>query len=146
MYDIRLQFQIFCRTFLPFAFVVATQQVIAMPPCRVAPKQEVIKREQWKQEVLASWEAVDSTFEPDLIFGTTGYQLVLAHAIRASNHPFVTGMTLLGSMCPLMNGASVAIFPGQESPINVICTLVNYPQTRKSQHTKLVKVIADVLL
>lgn len=54
-------------------------------------------------------------------------------------------MTFLGALAPLMNGAAVQVFPGDASPVNVIATLVNYPQTRKSQNTKLVKTIADVL-
>ena len=74
-----------------------------------------------------------------------GYQFLLTHAIRSSNHAFVTGMTFLGSLAPLMNGAAVQVFPGDASPINLIATLVNYPQTRKSQNTKLVKMLADAL-
>ena len=54
-------------------------------------------------------------------------------------------MTFLGALAPLMNGAAVQVFPGDASPINIIATLVNYPQTRKSQNTKLVKSVADVL-
>lgn len=54
-------------------------------------------------------------------------------------------MTFLGALAPLMNGAAVQVFPGDASPVNVIATLVNYPQTRKSQNTKLVKTISDVL-
>ena len=67
------------------------------------------------------------------------------HAIRSSNHPFVTGFTFLGGLAPLMNGAAVQVFPGEASPINLIATLVNYPQTRKSQNTKLAKTIAEAL-
>ena len=74
-----------------------------------------------------------------------GYQFLLTHAIRSSNHPFVTGFTFLGGLAPLMNGAAVQVFPGEASPINLIVTLVNYPQTRKFQNTKLVKTIAEAL-
>ena len=42
-----------------------------------------------------------------------------------------------------MNGASVDIFPGSQSPLNVMALLVNYPQTRKSQNTKLCKALSE---
>ena len=54
-------------------------------------------------------------------------------------------MTFLGALAPLMNGAAVQVFPGDASPVNFIATLVNYPQTRKSQNRKLVKILADAL-
>lgn len=102
-------------------------------------------RKQYRKEFRDAWHAVEELFDPELVFGKKGYQFVLTHAIRTSNHPFVVGMTLLGSMCPLMNGAAVRIFPGSVSPLNVLCILINYPQTRKSQHTKIIKIIGDAL-
>ena len=44
-------------------------------------------------------------------------------------------------MAPLTNGARVKAFPSGSSQLNVIAVLVNYPQTRKSQMTKLAKEI-----
>ena len=70
---------------------------------------------------------------------------MLAHAVETSNHEFVTGMTLLGALPPLMNGARAYMFPGSATPMNLAIVLVNYPQSRKSQMTGLVKKIGDEL-
>ena len=78
---------------------------------------------------------MEEKFAPHSIFLEKGYQFVLTHAIRSSNHPFMVGMTFLPSQAALMNGASVDIFPGSESPLHVMAVLANYPQTRKSQNS-----------
>ena len=102
-------------------------------------------REQFMPEMVRSWDALLENLDMKFVFGEKGYQFVLSHAIRASNHAFVTGVTFVTALSPLTNGAAVDIFPGNPSQLNVIAVLVNYPQTRKSQMTKLVKTVVDEL-
>ena len=54
-------------------------------------------------------------------------------------------MNLITGFAGCCNGATISIFPGHDSPLNVISLLVNYPQTRKSQMTNLLKIIGDTL-
>eukprot|EP00959_Pyramimonas_sp_CCMP1952_P133541 2792494-Pyramimonas_sp.AAC.1 len=48
-------------------------------------------------------------------------------------------------MAPLTNGANIKTFPGSPTQLNVVAVLTNFPQTRKSQMTKLAKEIGDCL-
>ena len=93
----------------------------------------------------AAWKIVEENFHPSDIFGAQGHQFVLTHSVHSSSHPFVVGMTFLASQAALMNGSAVDIFPDTQSPLNATAVLVNYPQTRKSQNTKLCKVLSEQL-
>ncbi|CAK0904467.1 unnamed protein product [Prorocentrum cordatum] len=48
-------------------------------------------------------------------------------------------------MAPLTNGANVKTFPGSPTQLDVVAVLTNFPETRKSQMTKLAKEIGDCL-
>ena len=101
--------------------------------------------QQDKTEMEAAWSIIDANFDPEFLFGQEGYQFVLSHAIRSSTHPLVTGVTLLVGMAPLTNGGNIQIFPGAATQLNVLAVLVNYPQSQKSQMTKITKDIGDCL-
>ncbi|CAK0801158.1 unnamed protein product [Prorocentrum cordatum] len=101
--------------------------------------------QQFKEEMESAWAYIDENFDPELLFGKVGYQFVLSHAIRSSTHPLVTGVTLIAAMAPLTNGANIKTFPGSPTQLNVVAVLTNFPQTRKSQMTKLAKEIGDCL-
>ena len=53
------------------------------------------------QEMRASWKIVEEKFAPRTIFLDRGYQYILTHAIRSSNHPLVAGVTFLASQAAL---------------------------------------------
>ena len=98
----------------------------------------------YRREMEGSWSKL-STFDAERVWGKRGHQFVLHHAVQASTHDFVTGMTILTSLAPLTNGAAVAAFPGAPSPLCAVAVLTNYPQTRKSQMTGLAQRIGDRL-
>lgn len=96
-----------------------------------------MQRAQLHVEMHHAWEHVEEGFDCTQILGPRGAQFVKAHAAQTCNHEFNVTMTLLAAMAPLTNGATVSIFPCSTSPLTVIAVLVGYPQTRKSQMTKL---------
>jgi hypothetical protein len=91
------------------------------------------------------WDYIEDHWHAEEVLGEAGAQFVKTHSVCTSNHELVVAMTLLTGMAPLTNGATVSIFPGHVSPLNVMSVLVGYPQTRKSQMTKLLKTIGDSL-
>ena len=91
------------------------------------------------------WDIVRAKWDPDSILLERGAQFVKAHSIRTCNHELNVFVTLLAGFGPLTNGANIKIFPGHDSPLNMIAVLVGYPQTKKSQMTKLVKEIGEAL-
>eukprot|EP00969_Alexandrium_andersonii_P023770 1037773-Alexandrium_andersonii.AAC.1 len=96
-------------------------------------------RAAYKTEMGKAWDAVAAAWQPEAILGPVGSQFVRAHAARTSNHELHVAMACLAALAPLTNGAGVSIFPGATSPLNAMMILVGYPQTRKSQMTKLAK-------
>ena len=99
----------------------------------------------YTDEMEAAFTKVDELFDPEYVLGKLGAQFVYSHAIRSSNHAFNVAVTILAGLAPLTNGASVHIFPGHASPLNIVAVLVGYPQTRKSQMTKLLKTMGEAL-
>ena len=99
----------------------------------------------FREEMEASWERAQALWDADLILGHAGAQFVKSHAIATSTHELVVATTLLAAMAPLANGATINLFGESDTPLNVVAVLVGYPQTRKSQMTKIVREISDAL-
>ena len=99
----------------------------------------------WRKEMQQAWQVVEQSFSADAILGPRGAQFVKSHSVRTSSHEFCVTMAILAGLAPLTNGATIDIFPGHCSLLNIMAVLVNYPQTRKSQLTKLVKTMGDEL-
>ena len=104
-----------------------------------AMAEERAEKKVYQAEERKAFEHVQQTWGPNAerILGKKGLQFVQSHAIRASVHEYTTAMTFLHNMPPLMNGATIGIFPGVKSPVNAAGVLVGRPQIRKSQMTKL---------
>lgn len=100
---------------------------------------------QFHKEMEESWDVVDKLWTPNVefILGAAGAQFVRSHAIATSCHEFVVATTFLACMSPLSNGATMQMFANTESPLNCAAVLVGYPQTRKSQTTRLCR---DILM
>lgn len=81
------------------------------------------------------WEEVDKRFDPKYILGEAGHQFCQTYAVRAAHAEFPYALHCLSLMCPLVNGARVAIFPTSPSPLTLVAVNVNYAQTRKSSMT-----------
>jgi hypothetical protein len=95
--------------------------------------------------VQPRWSHVEEHWDGEAILRRRGAPFVKSHCVRSSCHELSVAMTLLSGMAPLTNGATISIFPGQHSPLNITTVLVGYPQTRKYQMSKLLKSIGDVL-
>jgi hypothetical protein len=100
---------------------------------------------QFHKEMEESWDVVDKLWTPNMefILGAAGAQFVRTHAIATSCHEFIVATTFLACMSPLTNGATMKLFANTDSPLNCAAVLVGYPQTRKSQMTKLCR---DILM
>ena len=98
-----------------------------------------------RARVDAAHEFVTANFKIEVIFLKKGASVIRAHAVRASVHELTAAVTFLTNMSPLMNGATVGIFPGSESPVNAVSINVGYPQTRKSTMTKATKDFGEEL-
>ena len=85
---------------------------------------------------------MDSEKDEEFILGPAGAQFVKTHAIKTSNDTFNVVMTLVCAMASLTNGATIAMFPGQDSPLNCVAVLVGFLQTQKSQMTGLLQKVA----
>ena len=98
----------------------------------------------FRAEMQESYVAVDA-WGAEAILLPTGSQFVKSHAVSTSTHEFTVATTLLANMAPLSNGAVINLFADNDTPLSVMAIYVGYPQERKSQHTKLTKVIGDVV-
>ncbi|OLQ15341.1 hypothetical protein AK812_SmicGene385 [Symbiodinium microadriaticum] len=101
--------------------------------CGDMPSQDVER--QYLPAMKLMWEEVDRLFDPVRILGRTGHHLAQTYCTRAAHAEFPYTMHLLSMMCPLSNGARVAVFPTSPSPLVAFCVNVNYAQTRKSSMT-----------
>ena len=75
-----------------------------------------------------AWSVVDSEFDEEFILGPAGAQFVKTHAIKRLNDTFNVVMTLVCAMASLTNGVTIAMFPGQDSPLNCVAALVGFPK------------------
>ena len=97
------------------------------------PAQDVER--QYLPAMKLMWDEVDRLFEPVRILTPAGHHFAQTYAARAAHAEFPYAVHLLSLMCPLSNGARVAVFPTSPSPLVAFCVNVNYAQTRKSSMT-----------
>ena len=94
----------------------------------------------FRKEMEEAWSRVHDLRGPVRLLGDEGSKFVKSHVIATSTHEFTVAMTLLASMAPLTNGATINLFGNDETPLNSIAFNIGYPQTRKSQMTRLITV------
>lgn len=99
----------------------------------------------YRTEIDSACSAALEFWDTEAILGLAGAQFVKSHAIATSSHEFVVATTLLLNQAPLANGAVVNLFSDNDTPLNCAGTLIGYPQTRKSQMTKMSKEIQGEL-
>ena len=98
----------------------------------------------YRAEMEASYSAL-SGWDGEATLLSRGNRFVKSHAVASSAHEFTVAITLLAALAPLTIGAAINLFSDSWTPLNIMTVQVGYPQTRKSQMTKLVKEIGDVL-
>ena len=74
--------------------------------------------------------------------GPAGAQFVQTHAIKTSNDTFNVVLTLVCAMASWTDGATIAMLPGQDSPLNCVAVMVGFHQARKSRMTGLLHKVA----
>jgi hypothetical protein len=89
-------------------------------------------KQQYRREFKRTWDLVDAKYMAEELLGRLAAQTILVYSTRASHHDLPFALSVMAGLFSCTNGAKVAVFPGDASPLMLCVINVNYPQTRKS--------------